>query len=131
MSSEIQTAPVSKGMLWAGYIVSILPVLLLLLSASMKFIRPPGFAEGLEHMGWREDQMFYLGIVEITCTLLYLIPRTAYLGAILLTAYMGGAVPTHVRIGDPYFVQVLVGVFVWLGLYLRDPRIRALIPFKS
>jgi uncharacterized membrane protein YphA (DoxX/SURF4 family) len=122
---------VSKGMFWTGWVISILPCLLLIMSAAMKFIQPPGFDEGLKHMGWDARLMTYLGVVELTGTLLYLIPRTSVLGAILLTAYMGGAIATHVRVGDWFFVQILLGVMVWGGLYLRDIRIRRLIPFRS
>ena len=128
MSSD---TPVSKTMLWISYVVSALPVLLLIMSASFKFIQPAGFAEGVTQMGWDSGKMFYLGVVEISCVVIYLIPRTAILGAILLAAYMGGAVATHVRVGDPFWTQVLVGAFVWGGLWLRDPRVRALIPFRS
>ena len=71
-----------------------------------------------------------LGILEVACTVIYLIPRTAVLGAILLTGYLGGATATHVRIGEPWFMPVLLGVVVWLGIYLRDPRLRALIPLR-
>ena len=77
------------------------------------------------------SQMTGLGILEAACTIVYLIPRTAYLGAILLTAYMDGAVATHVRVGEPFYLQVGLGVLVWLGLYLRDPRIRELIPLRN
>ena len=122
---------ISKGARIAGWIMSILPVLLLIMSASFKFIQPTGFAEGVTEMGYTSGQMFKLGFVEIGCTLLYLIPRTSILGAILLTAYMGGAVTTHFRVDQMFIIQVLVGVLVWGGLYMRDLRIRALIPFKS
>lgn len=111
--------------------MSILPCLLLLMSASMKFIQPAGFEEGLQQMGWTADKMKYLGVVEIVCTLIYLFPRTAIIGAILLTAYMGGAVATHVRVGDPFWTQILVGVFIWGGLWLRDTTVRSLIPLRS
>lgn len=128
MASE---QPISKAKLWISYVVSALPVMLLLLSASFKFIQPPGFEEGLAHMGWNVTTTFYLGFVEIACVIVYLIPRTAVLGAILIAAYMGGAVATHVRVGDPFWIQVLVGVFVWFGLWLREPRVTALIPFRG
>lgn len=118
-------------MFWTGWVISILPCLLLIMSAAMKFIQPTGFDEGLKHMGWDARLMTYLGVVELTCTLLYLIPRTSVLGAILLTAYMGGAIATHVRVGDWVFVQILLGVMIWGGLYLRDVRIRRLIPIRS
>ena len=119
---------ISKGARIGGWIMSILPVLLLLMSASFKFIQGDEFVKGLEHMGWTPDTMKVLGVVEITSALMTLIPRTAVIGAILVTAYMGGAVATHVRVGDAFYIQVLVGVFVWGGLWLRDTRILQLIP---
>jgi hypothetical protein len=122
--------PVSRKMLWAGYIASALPVLLLASSAVMKIIKPTGMEEGMQHMGWPMELATPLAIVEIMCTVIYLIPRTAVLGAILLAAYLGGAVATHVRVGDPFIIPVAAGVLVWLGLYLRDPRVRALIPLR-
>lgn len=121
---------VSKGMFWGGWVISVLPALLLLMSATMKFIQPAGFDEGLKHMGWDANTIFYIGIVELVCTILYLIPRTAVLGAILLTGYMGGAIATHVRVGDLVIIQVLLGIVIWGGLYLRDERVRRLIPFN-
>jgi hypothetical protein len=72
-----------------------------------------------------------LGILELSCTLLYVIPRTSVLGAILLTGYLGGATATTVRIGDPFYLPVLFGIMVWGGLFLRDPRLRSLIPLRS
>ncbi len=131
MSSDISATPTSKKMLWAGYIVSALPVLMLLLSAIMKFAKPAAVLEGLAHLGWQENLALALGIVELTSTILYVIPQTAVLGAILLTGYLGGAIATHVRIGEGFIGPAIFGVLVWLGLYLRDPRIRALIPFRS
>ena len=121
----------SRGMTWAGFIIGWLPVLMLIFSASMKLMKPPGFAESLEHLGWTEDQMFTLAFIEIACTLLYLVPRTTVLGAVLLTAYLGGASATHVRVGDPIYIPVLLGIMIWLGLFLRDPRVRQLLPFKN
>lgn len=121
---------VSRGPKIAGYVASLLPVLLLLFSAAGKFLKPEGMEASLQPLGWRMDQMTTLGIVEAACVILYLIPQTAVLGAILVTAYLGGAAATHVRIGDPFFIPVIAGVLIWLGLYLRDPRLRALIPFR-
>jgi hypothetical protein len=122
---------VSKRRLWIGRVLSALPVLVLLASAAAKLVRPPGFDEGLAHLGWTINLALGLAILEITCTVIYIIPRTAVLGAILLTAYLGGATATHVRVGDPYFLQPLLGVLVWAGLYLRDPRLHALLPLKK
>lgn len=131
MQIETNPAPVSKGAFWGGWVMSILPSLLLLMSATFKFLQPSGFEEGLQHTGWNSGKMFAIGVVEVACALLYLIPRTSVLGAILLTAYMGGAIATHVRVGDAFYVQILIGVLIWGGLFLREPRLRALIPFKS
>jgi len=121
----------SKKILWAGYIISSLPVLLLIFSASGKFFKPDGMEANIEQLGWKMSQMTGLGILEAVCVILYLIPRTAVLGAILLTAYLGGATATHVRIGDPFIIPVIAGMLIWLGLYLRDPRLRALVPLRS
>ena len=131
MSSDVPITPASKKMLWAGYIVSALPVAMLLFSATGKFLKPAAVFEGFGHLGWPHELALALGIVELACTVLYVIPQTAVLGAILLTGYLGGAIATHVRIGEPFILQILLGVLVWLGLFLRDPRIRALIPFRS
>ena len=126
-----QTPPVSKKVLWAGYIMSALPVLMLLFSAAMKFAKPPPVVEGFKHLGLPESLVLGLGVLELGCTLLYVIPRTSVLGAILLTGYLGGAILAHLRVGDPFFGPVIFGVLVWGGLFLRDPRLRALIPFRS
>jgi len=130
MQSDIQVAPPSKKMLWAGRIMSALPVLMLLFGAVMKFLKPPDVVKGFTHLGYPESLALGLGIVELACTVIYIIPRTSVLGAILLTGYLGGAIATHVRIGEPYFIPVILGVLVWGGLFLRDERLRALIPFR-
>ena len=136
MESGSNITPSSKGMTVAGWIISILPCLMLLMSAAMKFLKPePGFSEGIKHLGWENVSMTALGIVELACTIIYLIPRTAVLGAILLAAYLGGAKAAHIRIGDPVLTSSLItvslGVLVWLGIWLRDSRLRALTPFRS
>ncbi len=129
MESTIQ--PVSKKLLWAGYIATALPVLMLLFSASGKFFKPDGMEANVTPLGWRMDQMTWLGIVELGCVIVYLIPRTAVFGAVLVTAYLGGATATHVRIGDPYFIPIIVGIFIWLGIYLREPRLWDLAPLRK
>jgi len=132
MSSDAQSTSVSKKQLWAGRIISALPVLLLLFSGVMKLLKPAPVVQGFAHYGYPESQIIVLGILEIACTLVYVIPRTSYLGAILMTAYLGGATASNVRVGDPsYFVTVALGVLVWAGLYLRDPRLRTLLPLRS
>ena len=104
---------------------------MLLFSASAKFLKPEGMEANVIPLGWRMDQMTVLGVVELACVVLYLIPQTAVLGAILLKAYLGGATSTHVRISDPFFIPIIVGILVWLGLYLREGRIRELIPLRN
>ena len=132
MSEYLNTAPVSKGAKIAGWVISILPVLLLVMSATFKFMQPgEEFKKGLEQMGWTAETMFRLGFVEIGCVVIYLFPRTAVIGAILLTGYLGGAVATHVRVGEPFWTPILVGVFIWLGLWLRDQRLKELIPLTK
>lgn len=132
MEPNTETTAISKRMLWAGRLMSALPVLMLLMSATMKFVKPANAVEGFEHLGYDMGLATGLGIVELSCIALYLFPRTSYLGAILLTGYLGGATATHVRVGDPtFFMPIVLGVLVWGGLFLRDPRLRALIPLKS
>jgi hypothetical protein len=121
---------ISKKALWAGYTMTALPVLLLLASGATKLIKPDPVVKGFVQYGFPEGQMIPLGILEITCTVLYVIPRTSVLGAILLTGYLGGATAANVRIGQNYLVPVIVGVLVWGGLFMRDARLRELIPMK-
>lgn len=136
MGPETNVASNSKGMTIAGWIITILPCLMLLMSATMKFLKPePDFSVGIKHLGWENVSMTALGAVELACTVIYLIPRTAVFGAILLAAYLGGATAAHIRIGDPVlsstFITIALGVLVWLGLWLREPRLRALTPLRS
>lgn len=120
----------SKKIQWAGRIVSAVPVVMLVLSSVMKFIQPEPVVEGFEHLGWPTSSAWGLGVVELVSTAIYVIPQTAVLGAILLTGYLGGAIATHVRIGEAFLGPALFGVLVWLGLYLRDPHIRTLLPLR-
>lgn len=110
--------------------MSALPVLLLLFSASMKLLKPPAVVQGFAQFGFPESLILKLGILELICTVLYVIPRTSILGAILLTGYLGGATVTHLRVGQAFLMPVLAGVLVWGGLFLRDPRVRNLIPLR-
>lgn len=121
----------SKKTLWAGYVLAAIPVLLLLMSGVMKVMQLPMATEGFVHLGYPEHVALPIGIVELVCTVLYVIPRTSVVGAILLTGYLGGATATHVRVGEPFHMAVLLGVMLWGSLYLRDERIRALIPLRS
>jgi len=130
MQSTTQTVPVSKTMLWVGRIMSALPVLMLLFSGVMKLVKPAPVVQGFAHLGYPESLTLGLGIVELACAVVYVIPRTSVLGAILLTGYLGGATATHLRIGEPFFMPIILGMLVWGGLYLRDDRLRALIPLR-
>ncbi len=132
MQPAAQTAPVSKKKLWAGRILSALPVLMLLFSGVMKLMKPAPVVQGFAHFGYPESLALCIGILELACTVVYVIPRTSVLGAILLTGYLGGATATHVRIGEALFIiPVILGVLVWGGLFLRDDRLRALIPLRT
>src|SRR5258708_3443153 len=135
MPTGKQTAPVSKKKLWAGRVGSAVPALFLLLDGVMKLVKPAPVVEATVQLGYPESLIPVLGIVVLACLALYVIPRTAVLGAILLTGYLGGAVASHLRIGDPLFSHVLfpvyVGLLLWGGLYLRHARLRALIPFRG
>ena len=124
-------APVSKKMLWTGRVLSALPVLMLLFSAAMKLAKPPAVLQGFLHFGYPESLLLGLAVVEIACAVVYAIPRTSVLGAILVTGYLGGATATHVRVGEAFFIPVLLGVLAWAGLFLRDSRLRALLPLRK
>jgi DoxX-like family len=126
-----ETGRTPQKMLWAGYVMSILPALLLCFSAFMKFTKAPPVIEGFAKFGFPDSTLLGIGIVEVLCTILYLIPRTAVLGAILLTGYLGGATATHYRVGDPYFATIIAGILVWGGLFLRNEKIRSLIPLRK
>ena len=133
-NADTQSAPLSKGRLWTGRIMSALPALFLFIDGVGKLVKPAPVVEGTVQLGYPESVLLGLGIVLLTCIVLYVIPRTAILGAILLTGYLGGAVATHVRVGSPLLSHILfpvyVAVLIWGGLYLRDERLRALIPVR-
>jgi hypothetical protein len=133
-SAAAQAAPSKKG-LWAGRILSGLVALFLIPDGIIKFLKPAPVIETSAHLGLPLSLANTLGILVLVCTAIYLFPRTSVLGAILLTGYLGGAVATHLRVGDPLFSHVLfptyLGLLLWLGLYLRDDRLRALVPLRS
>ena len=117
--------------LWAGRIISILPALFLLIDGIMKLLKPAVVVDATVKLGYPESTIVGLGIVLLACTILYLIPRTSVIGAILLTGYLGGAIATHVRVGDPLFpviFPVILGAMLWAGLYLRNERLRSVVP---
>jgi hypothetical protein len=120
---------------WVGIIVSALPVLFLLMDAVGKLLKPEPVVSGTLELGYSENVIVPLGITLLLSVILYAVPVTSVLGAILLTGYLGGAVATHVRVGNPLATHVLfpiyIGVLLWLGLYLRDMRIRELLPLRK
>lgn len=125
------TSPRRPKSFWIGWVLSILPMPLLLMSAAMKFMKPEDVVKGFEHLGWPLSLAVPLGILELACAILFLIPRTAVLGAILLTGYLGGAIATHVRLEEQFVTPAALGIVAWLGLYLREARLRALLPLRS
>jgi len=134
MLSDTQSAPVTKGLFWAGWVMSALPALFLLVDGVMKLVKPEVVVKTTVELGYAETVILPLGAVLLACTILYLIPRTAVLGAILLTGYLGGAVATHVRAGQGPFeilFPVVFGALIWGGLVLRDARLRTLLPLRK
>jgi hypothetical protein len=127
------SAPVGKAALWTGRVICTLPALFLLLDAAMKLVKPRFVVEATGDLGFPESVVVPLGIMLAGCTILYLIPRTAALGAILLTGYLGGAIAAHVRLQDGWFpilFCVVFGTLLWSGLLLRDARLRAVLPWN-
>lgn len=128
------TQPSSKATVWAGYVISAIPVVGLFLSAAAKFSGVAPVMGGFtRRFGYPAAVITPIGVVEVACTLLYIIPQTSVLGAILVVGYLGGAIATHVRVEDYAGIAppLALGVFAWLGLYLRDPRLRGLIPLRK
>jgi DoxX-like family len=122
----------NKIMTIVGWALTTLLTAGLLFSASMKFTQPAEFWKAwVDMFGYPKGLAIPIGIVEVTCAAIFLIPQTRVLGAVLLTGYLGGATATHVRVNDPFYGPVIGGVLVWLALYFRDPRIRALLPITS
>jgi hypothetical protein len=121
----------SGRIVWTGRVITVLVSLLFLFSAAMKFVGGAEVKEGMTHLGLPESMVIPLGILEAACTVVYLIPATSVLGAILLAGYIGGAICTHWRVGDPFLPQVAIGLVIWLGIYLREPRLKALIPIRK
>jgi hypothetical protein len=121
----------SGKIVWTGRVITVLVSLLFLFSAAMKFMGGAEVKEGMAHLGLPESMIIPLGILEAACTVIYLIPATSVLGAILLAGYVGGAICTHWRVGDPFLPQVAIGLVIWLGVYLREPRLKALIPLRK
>jgi hypothetical protein len=130
-SATARRSSAPKARRWAGRILTAIPVLFLAFDVTIKLAHPPFVSAANARLGYPESVVVGLGVVLATCLVLYLIPRTAVLGAVLLTGYLGGAIATHVRVGDPLFSHVLFPVYVaallWGGLYLRDGRLRGVL----
>ena len=120
----------SAKVVWVGRGISGLVSLIFVISAVMKLVGGAEVKQGLAHLGLPESMLIPLSILELACAVAYLIPSTSVLGAILLTGYIGGAICTHWRVGDPFFIQAALGIFVWLGIYLREERLKALLPVR-
>jgi len=120
----------SKKMLWTGRVISALVILFLVVDSVAKVMKFAPYVEGTVKVGYPASLVVPLGIVLLICTLVYAIPHTSVLGAILLTGYLGGATATHVRVGQPFWFPIMMGVLVWAGLFLREERLRALIPLR-
>lgn len=131
-----ETAPVSKSALWSGRVLSGLVIVFLLFDGAIKLVPWPVVTQTMDKIGYGSSESLArtLGAITIACTVLYAVPPTSMLGAILLTGYLGGAMASHVRIGSPLFSHILfgfyLGLMLWGGLWLRDRRLRTLIPFR-
>ena len=134
LRGETVIEPASQRQILSGRILSGLSIAFLLFDAGMKIARVPAAVEGTVQLGYPAEAILGIGLVQLICLALYVAPRTAVVGALLLTGYLGGAVATHVRVGNPLFSHILfptyVAALVWGGLYLRDSRLRALLPVR-
>jgi hypothetical protein len=121
--------------IWAGRVLSGLAILFLTFDATMKVLKLAPAVEGTTQLGYPASVIVPLGVIQVVCLIVYLIPRTSVLGAVLWTGYLGGAIATHVRLSNPLVSHTLfpiyVAAFLWAGLWLRDPRVRAVLPFRS
>ena len=135
MSSTAQTVPISTGKLWIARIITALVVLFLLFDLIVKLLRLPVAIQATVQLGYPESAVLVIGIIELLCLITYLIPRTSVFGAILLTGYLGGAIASQFRAGNPLFSHTLfpiyIALLIWAPLFLRDERVRALIPVRK
>jgi DoxX-like protein len=128
----LANSSVSKAALWTGRVMSALPVVMILFGSVMKLMKTPAVIEGVARAGVPERLIVTVGAIELACVIVYAIPQTAVLGAILMTGLLGGATFTGVRIGDPTWpVPVVLGMLAWGGLFMRDLRLRELLPLRK
>ncbi len=134
--NAVDTQPREKSgkrwLLWAGWALSLWPAFIVVLSATWKLTRNPWYVGEFARIGWHESALTGLALLQLGCLALYLIPPTAVLGAVLLTGYLGGAIATYVRMGEPYpvLVPLSTSLIAWAGIYLREKRLRALLPLR-
>lgn len=134
--SAIEVPALEKGgkrwMLWISWVVSLWPAFVIVTSATWKLTRNPAYVAEFGRIGWPESALTGLALIQLSCLVLYLIPPTAILGAVLLTGYLGGAIAAYVRLGEPYpvLVPLSTSLIAWAGIYLRDERLRALLPVR-
>jgi hypothetical protein len=135
MQTDGQSTPVSKGRVWTGRVLSGLAIAFLLFDSVIKLMKLPVVLDSFAKLGYPQTLAVPLGTILLICVILYAIPQTSVLGAIFLTGYLGGAVATHTRMGDPLFSHILfptyMGLLIWGGLYLRERRLSALVPLRS
>jgi len=135
MIESATPAPLPKGALWTGRVLSALVIVFLLMDGIMKFMMIQPVTDAFAELGYPVKHAILIGVIDVACAVLFAIPRTAVLGAVLMTGLLGGAISTHVRIDSPLFSHTLFGVYLgliaWAGLYLREPRVRALLPLRS
>lgn len=134
IKARVQPLTISKTALWTGRVLSTLAILFLAFDCAIKLMQVPQAIEGTTQLGYPASVIFPLGIIQLICLVIYAIPQTSVLGAILWTGYLGGAIATHVRLGNPLFTHILFPVYValllWGGLYFRNHYLRALLPFQ-
>ncbi|MBV9074685.1 MAG: DoxX family protein [Acidobacteria bacterium] len=135
MGASTQVAPAQpsqkKWMKWTGRGLSLVPVLFMSMGFVSAFLQPKAMLDGMAHFGYTADRLPIVFTLEAIAVVLFLIPQTAIFGAVFMTAYFGGAVATHVRIHDPGWpLAVIGGICAWIGLYLREERLRELVPFR-
>lgn len=128
---DLETKTTPAAALWTGRVITGLVGAAFTMSAAMKFTGGDAVEEGMAQLGIPVEILLPLAILELVVTVIYLVPQTAVLGAILLTGYIGGTILAHWRVGDPVIVNVIIGVMIWLGVYLRDRRLWTLMPWRS
>jgi hypothetical protein len=134
-NSAVALGQTSRKQIWTGRILLAIPVLFLAFDGTGKLMQPVEVVEGTLRLGYAQSSITIIGILELSSLVLFCIPRTSILGALFLTAFLGGAVATHIRIGDPLFSHILfptyIALLMWSGLFMIDRRLRLLLPFRT